>query len=107
MAAFFREVLRLPEAVAVGASLAVLIMVNFWGNRLVFRSKGSPAVEFLRFLPTSIGARALEYALVLAFLHWTALHYLLAYTAALVTSNVFKFVLYRKFVFYRSTRATR
>lgn len=104
IAALATEVFGVPETFAVAISLAVLVIVNFWLNRmLIFRSGGQPpGGQFARFLATSLAMRGFEYVTFLVLLRVAHLHYLAAYTTALVISNAGKFLIYRSVVFRRS-----
>lgn len=102
IAAGGRELLGLNAEVAVAISLAVLILVNFWLNRvLVFRGQGPARHEFVKFAAASVTMRGCEYLMFLALLKFAHLHYLAAYTTALLISNAAKFLLYRTLVFRR------
>lgn len=104
IAALSREVLGLSADIAVAISLATLVVVNFYLNRLlVFRGRrGSARQEFAKFIAASIAMRGFEYCLILALMRVAHLHYLAAYTVALLVSNVLKFTVYRALVFRRA-----
>ena len=96
---FLREILRLPESMAVGISLVVMMTANFLiGRYFVFRSGGNTSPQALRFTVTSACMRATEFGLFSLFNVW--LHYVTAMTVALIISNLFKYFAYRNFVFH-------
>lgn len=100
MSAVLREALHFSAEHAVALTLAVLLVLNFWlSRRFVFLAGGAAIRQFARFGVTSLAMRAGEYALFYALMHLLRLHYLSAFTAALLISNVLKFVLYRQLVF--------
>lgn len=104
IAALSKEVLGVRADIAVALSLLILIVVNFWLNRIfIFRGSGRWLPEFGRFVVTSGAMRGFEFVLFLALLRVVHLHYLVAFTTALVISNCGKFLLYRSVVFRRPT----
>ncbi len=108
LAALGREVVGLREELAVAAALAVMIVINFWANRLlVFRGQGRLSHEFVKFIGASVLMRSFEYGAFISLLRIFGLHYLAAYTIALLVSNVLKFTLYRAVVFRRTPEPAR
>jgi len=97
-----REIVGLREEISVGIALVVLLVTNFWINRLyIFRASGAVTGQFFRFAATAVVMRGAEYVLFIAFLRGLGFNYLAALTIALLISNCAKFVLYRMLVFRR------
>jgi putative flippase GtrA len=100
LAALFHEVSGLIPEVAVGLSLAILLLTNFFLARaFIFRSSGHVHHELLRFGVTSAAMRGAEYLAFLALLNGLGINYLISLTVAMALSSVGKFVLYKKVVF--------
>lgn len=100
LAATFHEISGLRAEIAVGLSLAIVLLTNFTLARVfVFRSTGRVHHELARFAITSAAMRGIEYLLFLALLNGLALGYLVAMTIAMAVSTVVKFFVYRKVVF--------
>jgi putative flippase GtrA len=108
LAALFREVLGLRPEIAVGLSLTILLLTNFFINRVfVFRvSSGNAREHFARFAVATAVLRGAEYLIFLCLLHAFHLQYLVTFTLALIISNAAKFVLYRTVVFKRHPSGT-
>jgi putative flippase GtrA len=102
LSALLREVIGLHEEVAVGLTLVVLFVLNFWlARRFVFRATGHKGKQFVRFVSTSLAMRGAEYVVFLTLLRVLHHHYLLALTIAMGFSGLAKFLLYRTVVFGR------
>jgi putative flippase GtrA len=100
LAAMFHEVLGVPEKGAVGASLAIVLVTNFFLARtFIFRSAGDVRHEVARFVVTSATMRGLEYALFIVLLNYAGIGYLIAMTVAMALSTIAKFFIYRTLVF--------
>jgi len=95
-----KEFFNLPSEAAVAISLCVMLVTNYALNRIfVFRAGSGTTGGFLRFAVTSGAMRGVEYLIFLGLLHYAGLNYLVAFSGALVISNVAKFLLYRTVVF--------
>jgi putative flippase GtrA len=95
-----KEIFSLPSEAAVAISLCVMLVTNYALNRIfVFRAGGGTTGGFLRFAVTSGAMRGVEYLIFLGLLRYAGLNYLVAFSGALVISNVAKFLLYRTVVF--------
>jgi putative flippase GtrA len=103
LSAMFREVLHFEEHVAVGCSLVILFLINFWLSRnIVFRAaKGHPGRQMALFLGTSMAMRIGEYYGFLLLSKVLGVQYLLALTIAMAISSAAKFFIYRIIVFGR------
>lgn len=100
ISAFLSEIVKLSAEAAVAASLAILIIVNFWlSRRFVFRATGEVRSQFPRFLGTTVLMRGVEYMLFLLLYRVFSLHYLMALTIGMGLSTCVKFFLYRGLVF--------
>jgi putative flippase GtrA len=100
LAALFHEVSGLVPEVAVGLSLAILLLTNFFLARaFIFRSSGHVHYELLRFGVASAAMRGAEYLTFLVLLNGLGINYLISLTIAMSLSSVGKFVLYKKIVF--------
>jgi putative flippase GtrA len=100
LAALFRERLEFSAELSIALTLVTLLVANFWlSRRLVFRAEGNTVRQFVAFVATSLGMRMGEYVLFYMLLKLLHLHYLIAFTIALMMSNGLKFCLYRSLVF--------
>lgn len=105
LAAMFHEVFDVPEKGAVGASLAIVLVTNFFLARtFIFRSAGDVRHELARFAVTSATMRGIEYTLFVVLLNYAGIGYLIAMTVAMATSTVAKFFIYRTLVFRTALR---
>lgn len=95
-----REGLGIAETVAVGISLCVVFLLNFFTTRIfVFRSKGDSRGEMARFALMSLAFRGTEYAAFLVLNVVFGVQYLLALASVLCVSFCAKFVAQRRFVY--------
>ena len=100
LAATFHEISGLREEIAVGLSLAIVLLTNFTLARVfVFRSSGRVHHELVRFAITSAAMRGVEYLMFLMLLNGLRIGYLVAMTIAMAVSTTLKFFVYRKVVF--------
>jgi putative flippase GtrA len=100
LAALFHEISGLRPEVAVGLSLAAILLTNFFLARVfIFRSSGRVHHELVLFGITSAAMRGAEYLVFLALLNGLAVNYLVAMTIAMLLSSCVKFLLYRNVVF--------
>jgi putative flippase GtrA len=102
LAALFHEISGLKPEVAVGLSLATILLTNFFLARVfIFRSSGRVHHELVLFGLTSAAMRGAEYLVFLGLLNAFGINYLVAMTAAMLLSSCAKFLLYKKVVFRR------
>ena len=102
LAALFHEVLAASQEMAVGLSLVIVLITNFFLARaFIFRSRGQVSHELMRFLAASATMRGFEFLVFVGLLNGLRLNYLVAFTAALALSTCVKFLLYKKLVFRR------
>jgi putative flippase GtrA len=100
LAALFHEISGLRPEVAVGLSLAIILLTNFFLARVfIFRSSGRVHHELMLFGITSAAMRGAEYLVFLALLNGLGINYLVGMTAAMLASSCAKFLLYKKVVF--------
>jgi putative flippase GtrA len=100
LAALFHEISGLVPEVAVGLSLAILLLTNFaLARAFIFRSSGRVHHELVRFGIASAAMRGAEYLAFLVLLNVLGINYLISLTVAMLLSSCGKFVLYKKLVF--------
>jgi putative flippase GtrA len=94
------EVFGVEQKLAVGISLASVLLLNFVMIRLfVFRSRNGAKRDLTYYVGSAATFRGLEYLLFLALFELARLHYFTALLLTLATSGVVKFVWYR-FLFH-------
>lgn len=102
--ALLHEVFGLREEIAAGGAFCVMLCVSFiLARTFIFRSAGTGEVnrQLPRFLLISFGMRGAEYLMFLALFRTFAIPYLFAMVMAVAASSLFKFFLYRVWVFGR------
>jgi putative flippase GtrA len=99
------EILGSDPALAAGAGIIIVMTVNFALARYAIfdGAYGRWLSQLWKFVSVAIVMRALEYGAFLTLMKIGNLHYILALTAALVMSNLLKFLAYRGWVFSAAT----
>ena len=100
VSALAHEIIGMPEKVAAAVALSVLLVLGFvLSRRYVFLSNGRIARRAWRFMLVATAARGIEYLLFLTLFVFGGINYLLSLVMALGISFVFKFFLYRGWIF--------